>query len=144
MSVSLSTSPRGAAGVTIGVARGCVDLAAEPWPLGREVASLADDGGIDEVLVQMIDELGDAVVHPSGDGDIVEHRQVLHELAQSDAADMRADRHAELRRHQDDREIFVHAAETAAVDLTEVDRLRVKQLLEQDADRAVLAGGDAD
>src|SRR5207247_9034397 len=115
MSVSLRTSPRGAAGVTIGVARGRVDLAAEPWPLGREVASLADDDGIDEVLVQMIDELGDAVVHPSGHGDVVEHRQVLHELAPSDSAGMRADRHAKLRSHHDDCLGLIHTNKPTAL-----------------------------
>ena len=46
--------------------------------------------------------------------DVVEHRQVLDVLAQSDAARMRADRHAELRRHQQHREHLVDAAQPAA------------------------------
>ena len=74
------------------------------------------------MLVQVIDELGDAIVHPARHRQVVEHRQVLHQLAQPDAAGMRADRHAELRRHQDHREVLVDAAEAAAVDLAEADR----------------------
>ena len=56
---------------------------------------------------------------------------------------MRTDRHAELGRHQDDRQILVDAAQPAAVDLAEVDGAGLKQLLEEDTVRAVLAGGHA-
>ena len=79
-----------------------------------------------------------------GHGDVVEHREVLDELAEADAAGVRAHRHAELRGHQDDGEVFVHAAEPAAVDLAEADRAGLQQLLEDHAIRAVLAGRDAD
>ena len=96
------------------------------------------------MLVQVIDELHHAPFHRAGDGDVVEHRQVLHVLAQADAAGVRADRHAELRGHQDHRQLLVHAAQPAAVDLAEVDRVRLEELLEDDAVRAVLARRDAD
>ena len=96
------------------------------------------------MLVQVIDVLDHAALHRAGHRDVVEHRQMLHVLAQADAAGVRADRDAELRRHQDHREVLVHAAEAAAVDLAEVDRARLQQLLEDDAVRAVLAGRDAD
>ena len=47
------------------------------------------------------------------DGDVVEDREVLHILAQPDAAGVRAYRHAELRRHQQHRQDLVDAAEPA-------------------------------
>ena len=110
----------------------------------REVAAAADDDGILEVLVQVIDVFDHASFHRPGHGDVVEHRQMLHVLAQADAAGVRTHRDAELRREQDHGEVLVHAAEAAAVDLTEVDGARLQQLLEHDAVRAVLARGDAD
>ena len=57
---------------------------------------------------------------------------------------MRTHRHAELRGHQHHREVFVHAAEPAAVDLAEADRLGLQELLEHHAVGAVFAGRDAD
>ena len=74
------------------------------------------------MLVQMIDELAHAIVERGTDGDVVEHRHVLRVLAQADAARVGADRNAELRRQQDDRQHLVHAAEPTAVDLADVDR----------------------
>ena len=115
-----------------------------PGAVGGHVAAAADDDGIDEVLVQVIDELGDRSSIRPDDGDVVEHRQMLHQLAQPDAAGVRAHRHAELRRHQDHREVLVDAAEPAAVDLAEANRLRLQQLLEDDPVVAVLAGRHAD
>ena len=111
---------------------------------GRHVTASPDDDGILEVLVQVIDVFDHPSFHRSGHGDVVEHRQMLHVLAQADAAGVRAHRHAELGGQQDDSQIFVHAAEAAAVNLAEIDRARLQQLLEDDAIRAVLAGGDAD
>ena len=61
--------------------------------------ALRIDDRVDEVLVEVVDELGDAVVHPARHRDVVEHRQVLHQLAQADAAGVRTERHPELRRH---------------------------------------------
>ena len=39
------------------------------------------------MFVQMVDEFGDAIVHAPRHREIIPHRQVLHELAQADAAD---------------------------------------------------------
>ena len=50
----------------------------------------------------------------AADRDEVEHRQVLHQLAQPDAAGVRADRDAELRRQQQDREVLVDPGDPAA------------------------------
>ena len=69
---------------------------------------------------------------------------MLDELAEPDPAGVRADRHAELRREQEDGDHLVDAAQAAAVDLAEADRLRLEELLEHDAVVHVLAGGHAD
>jgi hypothetical protein len=96
------------------------------------------------MLVKMIHELRDAVIHPARDGQVIPHRQVLHQLAQPHAARVRAYRDAELRGHEDHREVLVHAAQPAAVDLAEPDGVGLEELFEQHAVGAVLAGGDAD
>src|SRR5919198_4473583 len=110
----------------------------------REVAAAGDPDRVDEVLVQVVDELAHAVIERGADRDEVEHRNVLRVLAKADAAGVRADRHAELRGEQDDREHLVHTAEAAAVKLACVDRAQLQQLLEDDAVLDVLAGHDAD
>src|SRR5439155_6112756 len=110
----------------------------------RDVTPLAHDDRMDEVLMEMIDEFDHSIVHAPGYGDEIEHRQMLHQLAQADTAGMRTDRHAEFRRHQDDRQVFIDAAETAAVDLTEINRARLQKLFEDHAVGAVFTGRDAD
>ena len=67
---------------------------------------------------------------------------MLGVLAQPDAAGVRADRHAELRGQQQHRQHLVDAAEPAAVELADVDRVELQQLLEHDAVLDVLAGRD--
>src|SRR4051812_47107015 len=57
---------------------------------------------------------------------------------------MRADRYAELGSHQQHREHFVHAAKPASIDLAEVDRIGLEELLEHDTVLAMLAGCDPD
>ncbi len=94
--------------------------------------------------MQVVDEFGDAAVEAAGDGDVVEDRQVLHELAQPDPAGVRADRNAELLRHEVHGKNLVDAAESRRVELAVVDRLGLEHLLEEHAVHAVLAGGDAD
>ena len=100
--------------------------------------------GSAEVLVQVVDPLDDAVLQRAADADEVEDGEMLHVLAEADAAGMRADRDAELRRHQDDRQHLVDAGDAARVDLADVDRLGLEELLEDDAVLHVLAGRDAD
>ncbi len=68
---------------------------------------------------------------------------MLDELAQPDAAGVRAHGHAELRGQQQVGEVLVDARDAAGVDLHDVDRLRLKELLEDHAIRHMLAGGDA-
>ena len=98
---------------------------------------------VDEMLVQVVDVLAHAVVERGAHGDVIEDRQVLHVLAQPHAAGVRADRHAELGGHQQHGDHLVDAAQAAAVDLAEVDRTRLEQLLEHDAVLHVLAGRNA-
>ena len=74
---------------------------------------------MDEVLVEVVDVLDHAVGQVGRDADVVEDREVLDELAEADAAGVRADGHPELRREQDHRERLVHASEPARVDLAE-------------------------
>ena len=52
---------------------------------------VADDAGIDEVLVEVVDELDDPVLPRAADGNRVEGGEVLHELAQADAPGVGAD-----------------------------------------------------
>ena len=88
-----------------------------------------------------------SVTRPSrlpGHRHVVEHRQVLHELAQTDAARVRAHRHAELLRHEVDRQDLVHAPEPCRVELAVVERPGLEHLLEEHAVHPVLAAGDAD
>ena len=68
----------------------------------------------------------------------------LDVFTQTYASRVRADRHAELRSHQDNREVFIHAAQAATVDLAEIDGTRLQELLKKDAIGTVFSGGDAD
>ena len=110
----------------------------------RDVAAALDLHGIDEVLVEVIHVLQDPVLERGADTDVVEDGEVLDVLAQSDAAGVRADGYAELRRHQEHGDDLVDAAEAAGVYLAERDGISLQELLEKDAVLAVLARGDAD
>jgi len=68
------------------------------------------------MLVEVIDVLDDAVLHRSADADEVEHREVLHVLAEADAAGVWTNRDAELRGEQQHGDHLVHAAEPAGID----------------------------
>ena len=82
------------------------------------------------MLVQVVDVLDHALLQRAAHRHVVERRQVLDQLAQPDAAGVGADRHAELGRQQQDRQHLVDPAEPARVDLAEVDRAGLHQLLE--------------
>ena len=96
------------------------------------------------MLVQVVDVFDPTFLERAAHGDEVEHGEMLHHLAQSDTAGVRAHRHTELRGEQDDREVLVHSPDAARVDLHDVDRLSLKQLLEDDPVLDVLARRDAD
>ena len=70
--------------------------------------------------MEVVDVLDHPALERPADRDVVDGREVLDELAQPDAAGVRADRHAELRRQQQDRDDLVDAAQPAGVDLADV------------------------
>ena len=78
------------------------------------------------------------------DRDVVEDREVLDVFAEADAARVGADRHAELRGHEQDRQHLVDPAHAAGVDLADADGVRLQELLEDDPVLAGLAGGHPD
>ena len=96
----------------------------------RHVSRASHFHWMNEVLVQMIDELDHPPLECSRYRDVIEHRQVLDELAQSHAAGVWADRNAELGRHQDDGKVLVDTTQPTAIDLAEADRVGLKELFE--------------
>ena len=62
--------------------------------------------------------------HVADERDVVEHRQMLDHLAETDAPGVRADGDAELRREQEDGQVLVDARHAAGVDLHDIDRLQ--------------------
>ncbi len=67
---------------------------------------------------------------------------MLGVLAQPDAAGVRADRNAELRGEEKNRQHLVDSPQPATVELADIDRLELEELLEYDAVLDVLAGRD--
>jgi len=92
----------------------------------------------------MVDPLHDAALERAADRDVVEEREMLHVLAQPDAAGVRADGNAELGRQQQDGDRLVDAADAARIELADVDRARLEELLEDHAVLDVLTGRHAD
>lgn len=109
---------------------------------GGLVVAVADDRGVEEVLVQVVDVLEDGAL--ARDDDVVDGAEVLRVLGQADAARVRHDGHAVLLGHEQHRQHLVDAADAARVDLAHVDGARRDQLLEDDAVLAHLARGHAD
>src|SRR5690606_35886641 len=136
--------PPGAARELPGVDGGGVHLRPDAWPRGGHVATPLDADRVGEVLVQVVDELDGTILHRSGHGRIIEEGEVLDELAQADAAGVRADRDTELGRQQHVRDVLVRAGHARGVDLHDVDRAGLEELLEHDAVRDGLTGGDLD
>src|SRR5256885_1857765 len=112
--------------------------------LWRDVTAVANDNRVEEVLVEVLDVLEDAVFERPADRDVIEQRDVLHVLAKADPAGMWADRHAELGRQEEHRQHLVQAAEAACIQLAEADRLSLEELLEDHAVLTMLAGGHPD
>src|SRR6187401_272846 len=93
--------------------------------------------------MEMIDPLHDAILERGAHGDVVEHREVLDVLAETDAAGVRTDRYPELRRKEENGESFVHSTDPAGVQLAYVDGVGLEQLLEDDAVLNVFTRCDA-
>lgn len=92
----------------------------------------------------MIDPLEDVSLHRRADAYIVEQAEMLHVLAQADAACMRADNLAALARHQHHGKHLLWASEAARVNLDDIDGVCLEELLEDDARVGVLARSDTD
>ena len=116
-----------------GAARLAQHLGRRPGCRGGGVPPVQDHRGIGEVLVELVAPLDHAIGLGRGDGDEVPHREVLHRLAQPDPAGVRTHRHAELGREQDVRDVLVDARDPAGIDLHDIDRIGLEQLLEDDA-----------
>jgi hypothetical protein len=112
--------------------------------VGDEIVAAADDDGVAEVFVEMVDVLDDTVGEGTGDGEEIEDGEMLDVLAEADAAGVGADGYAELGGHEEDGEVFVDAGDATGVDLADVDGAGLEELLEHDGVMAVFAGGDAD
>ena len=98
---------------------------------GDLIAGVPDAAGFDEVFVEVVDEFADAVFEGTADASVVDHRDVLDELAKADAAGVGADGDVELCGEEEHGEVFVHADEPAGVDLTEGNGLRLEQSLKK-------------
>lgn len=109
---------------------------------GGLVVAVLDDGGVQEVLVEVVDVLEDGAL--AADDDVVNGAQVLRVLGQADAARVGDDGDAVLLGHEQHGQHLVDAAHAAGVDLAHVDGARHDELLEDDAVLAHLARGDAD
>jgi hypothetical protein len=92
----------------------------------------------------MVHVLDDAVFQRCAHTQVVEDGEVLNVFAEAHASGVRANRNAEFRRHQEDRQDLVDAAQAAGVDLTEVDGPGLHHLLEDHPVLALFAGSDAD
>src|SRR2546423_14773730 len=84
---------------------------------GHEVATVAHDHGIDEVLVQVVHVFDDAVLERRADAHVIEDCEMLHVFAQPYPAGMGTDRDPELRSEQQYCQHLIDPAQAAAVDL---------------------------
>src|SRR5258708_7796380 len=95
------------------------------------------------MLVQVIGEFDHPIVERAAHTDVIDQRNVLTVFAETDSSRMRTYRHTELRREQQDGKRLAEAAETAIVELAEIDRTGLHQLLEHHAIGRMLSGRDS-
>src|SRR5882757_1651045 len=118
--------PNGAVRIAVEVERLRVDFDAVSRRLRKQIAAAADAYWLDKMLVQMIDVLDHAILKALGDADEVERRKMLYIFAETDSARVRTYRNVELCRHEQNREILVHASDAATIYLTDVDCARLE------------------
>ena len=94
--------------------------------------------------MQVVHVLDHHLIEAPADRDVVEDGQMLHVLTQADAAGMRADRHPEVRRQQQNRDHLVDTAKAACVDLAKAHGPGLKELLEHHPVMDVLSGSHPD
>lgn len=108
----------------------------------RGVVSVLDNARVEEVFVQMVDILQHTQL--ATDNHVVDGAQVLCVFRKTHAARVGHNGDVEFLGHEQHGEDLVDAAHAAGVDLTDVDRALLEELLEDDAILAHLARGDAD
>jgi hypothetical protein len=108
----------------------------------RNIVPLLNPRRVEEVLMQMIHVLQHTLLPRNHN--VVDGAEVLCVLWQADAAGVRYNGHVVFCGHEQHGDDFVDAAETAGIDLADVDCARGQELLEHDAVLAHFAGCDAD
>lgn len=108
---------------------------------GSDIVSILDAAGVEEVLVEMVDVLQDTLL--ATDDNVVNSGKMLRVLWQTDTARVGDNGDVELGGHEKHGNDFVYTAETARVDLADVDCARGEELLEHDAVLTHFARGNA-
>ena len=96
------------------------------------------------MFMQVIDVLGHPSFPGSRDTEKVDDGKVLGVLAQAYSAGVGTHRFPELGCHDHDGEVLVQASHAGRVDLDDIDRLGLEELLEKDSVLAAFPGGDLD
>src|SRR5436309_1744292 len=91
------------------------DLGRVPGRVGHDIPAIADNGRVHEMLVQVVGVLGGAVVELAADGDVINDRDVLDVLAETEAAGMGTHGHAELGGQQQYGKHLVEAAQPTGI-----------------------------
>ena len=84
--------------------------------------SVSHDDRIDEMFVQVAGIFAESILQRTADADVIDHGQVLHIFAKSDASCVRANRNVEFGGEEQNGKNFVHATDSTAIDLTDSDR----------------------
>src|SRR5215472_10809194 len=119
-------------------------LNAEAGCARDHIATAPGRDRVQEMLVQMVGEFGHSALEAAADADVVNQRHVLGVLAEAETTRVRTDRNVEFRRQQKNRERFAESAEATVVELAEIDRTGLHQLLEDDAVGTMFAGRHPD
>src|SRR5579875_87984 len=94
------------------------DLNAVARRIRQQITSVPNPHRMAKMLMQMIDKFDHAILKAAGHRQIIKHRKVLNVFAKPDTSRVRTNRNTELRGHQQDCQVLVHARNAAAVDLT--------------------------
>jgi hypothetical protein len=107
-------------------------------------ALLIDRAGVEEMLMEMVNEFQYIPLHRPGDSDVVNQAKVNDILAETDTTCVWADGHTKLGCHEQDTEDLAHAGKTAGVDLADIDSLSLEELLEDNSVVCMLASSNTD
>src|SRR5215469_7960906 len=126
------------------IQRGWLHLYAEAGGSRDDIATAPRRDRVQEMLVQMVREFGHSTLEGAAHADVVNQRHVLGVLTETETTRVRTDRNLEFRRQQKDRQRFAESAQAAVVELAEIDRTGLHQLLEDDAVGGMFAGRNTD